>query len=182
MKILPVFFGLLVLIPSSLFAIDPLDFKLKGFGVGAAKSELTELLKKANKSKDLSVDSAGIEVFEIEDGSSAPGKVTITLLDGKVVRIVGEYTAPEVERIGGLDSIMERLREKLGPTSGPVVRYRLVGDTMVLLAASWRKPVISRIFILSSERIGEKVNTTLILAELSIDLENRRKKSTSAGF
>ena len=98
------------------------------------------------------------------------------------MQIVGEYTSSEVERIGGLDSILERLREKLGPPSGEVVRHRPVGDTLILIAASWRKPLISRLFILGSERTGDKVNTTLILADLSKDLAERRKKSTSAGF
>ena len=182
MKIFCIFVGLLVVAPGFLSAGDPLEFKLKGFGVGAAKSDLSEQLKKAKKSGELSVDSAGIEVYDVEDGSSPPAKITITFLDGKAVRIVGEYAAAEVERIGGLDSLLERVTEKLGRPSGPVVRHRLVGDTMVLLAASWRKPLQSRIFILGCERIGEKVSTTLVLADLSNELENRRKKSTSAGF
>ena len=182
MKIPPVFVVLLALLPTSLFAIDPLAFKLKGIGVGASMSEVSELLKTSRKSKDLSVDSAGIEVFEIVDAASAPAKVTITFLDGKAVQVVGEYTSAEVERIGGLESILERLREKLGPPSGEVVRHRPVGDTLVLIAASWRKPLIARIFILGSERTAEKVSTTLILADLSKDLAERRKKSTSAGF
>jgi len=183
MKILRVFVGLLTLAASSsLFAIDPLEFKLKGFGVGGAKADLAEQLQKARKLKELSVEAAGIEVFEVADASSPPSKITITFLDEKAVRIVGEYSAAEVERLGGQESLLDRVTEKLGRPSGPVVRHRLVGDTMILLAASWRKPLQSRIFILGCERIGEKVNTTLTMADLSNELEKRRKKSTNAGF
>ena len=139
-------------------------------------------LKKGRKSQDLSVDSAGIEVFDLEDESSAPARIRVTLLDGKVVQIVGEYNNAEVERIGGLDSILERLKERLGPPSGPVIRGRPVGETMILVAASWRKPQLSRIFVFGSERTAEKVNTTLMVADLSNELAERRKKSTSAGF
>src|SRR5690349_2378585 len=102
----------------------PLEFKIRGFGLGATKDSVTELLAKATLSKELSSPAIGIEVFILADQPSPPSHIQVTFLDGKIVRVEAEYAQSEIDDLGGHGAIITKMGERLNTQPDEVIRAR----------------------------------------------------------
>jgi len=162
----------------------PLEFKIRGFGLGATKDSVTELLSKATLSKDLSSPGIGIEVFLLTDQPAPPSRIQVTFLDGKIVRVEAEYTQNEIEDLGGHGAIINKMAERLNTPPDEVIRARPVpGVGIINAAATWHLAKIQRRYSYSSEQDASgKVTNLLVVADLAANPNVRRREKNDPGF
>jgi hypothetical protein len=162
----------------------PLEFKIKGLGLGATKDSVTEILSKATLSKDLSSPEIGIEVFVLADQPTPPSHIQVTFLDGKIVRIEAAYTQKEIEELGGHGAIISKMAERLNTPPDEVLRTTPVpGVGIINAAATWHLEKIQRRYTYSSEQDANgKVTNLLVVADLAANPNVRRRKTTDPGF
>jgi hypothetical protein len=162
----------------------PLDFKVRGFGLGATKDSVTEILSKAVLSKELSSPELGIEVFVLADQPAPPSRIQVTFLDGKIVRVEAEYTQAEIDDLGGHGAIINKMEERLNTPPDEVIRVRSVpGGGVINAAATWHLVKIQRRYSYSSEQDANgKVTNLLVVADLAATPNARRREKSDPGF
>jgi hypothetical protein len=162
----------------------PLEFKLRGFSLGATKDSVTELLAKATVVKEQTSPDIGIEVFVLADQPTHPSRVQVTFLDGKIVRLEGEYTQAEIDELGGHFAIINTMAERLNTPPDEVVRATPVpGAGIINAAATWNLTKIQRRYSYSSEQdTTGKVTNLLLVVDLAANPNIRRRQNTDPGF
>jgi hypothetical protein len=175
---------LLFAVSASLGFGGPLEFKIRGFGLGATKESVAEILSKAALAKELSSPDIGIEVFVLVDQPAPPSRIQVTFLDGKIARIEAEYTQAEIEDLGGHFAIINKMEERLNTPPDEVIRARPIpGVGIINAAATWHLVKIQRRYSYSSEQDANgKVTNLLVIADLAATPNARRREKSDPGF
>lgn len=162
----------------------PLEFKVRGFGLGATKESVAELLAKAMLAKDKSSPEIGIEVFVLAEQPQPPSRIQITFLDGKIARVEAEYTQAEIDDLGGHFAIINKMGERLNTPPDEIIRARAVpGVGVINAAATWHLEKIQRRYTYSSEQDASgKTTNLLVVADLAATPNARRREKSDPGF
>jgi hypothetical protein len=171
------------LIAAGISAQEPTKFQIKGVRVGMKREEVASKLTNMVTDPKLSEKAIGVEVTKATD-DSPPSELVLTFLDGTLIRIVGNYTDTEIERIGGSEVILAKMRDRLGLCTTEMHHTPPIGNGFVVHAGSWIFKDPALYFSFATESNSGVISSNILAVDSNgwAVVGTRKKKSANAGF